>query len=123
MLLDEDMGRILGMFLLLVLAIFVVWESRRFHSRRPDPLARDKMNRGVTPGAGVGTIGMVAIAAMFFIMGLEEWAHPKHPPFHGRGAFFWATLYAALGPRGAPVIEWILGGGFAAAAVANWRRK
>jgi len=107
------------MLLLLALALFIIWESRRFHSKKPDPLPRERMAKGFTPGRHAADLGILALVAMCVFVGIELWNSPEHPPFQGRWAFFEALVYALFGPRGMPVIAWVSGAALLSLLVAK----
>lgn len=117
------MGELVGMLLLLGLAIFIVWESRRFHSKKPDPLPRERMAKGFSPGRDAADLGILALVAMCVFFGIKLWNSPEHPPFQGRWALFETMVYALFGPRGVPVIAWVSGAILFSLLVAKRFRK
>ena len=108
----------LGMLALAGLATFIVWEC--FSSRK---LSRQELGKGFRPGWAAKQTALLILAAFFVYFGIEEWIQPSHPPFEGRGAMFVSLLYAALGPRGLPLLCWALGAGTTAMLVAHWRKR
>lgn len=94
------MGELLGASLLAILAVYIVWDSLSSGKRG--------YRVGVVPGQAAADFALLVAAGVFAVMGGVVAIQPSHPPFTGRGAFFWSALYSALGTFGMPLAFWIL---------------
>jgi hypothetical protein len=104
--------------ILAALAVFIIWES--FSSRR---VSRDEMAKGFRPGWTATRTGLLVLAGVMAVFGMEEWNRPSQPPFQGYGAIAISFLYAAFGPRGAPVAFWILAAALILFVPVRWHKK
>ena len=112
------MAELLTIVLLAALAAFIAWES--FRSPK---LSREEMEKGFEPGRSAARLGLLVCAGVMLYWGIESWMHPSHPPFQGRGALFFSALYAAFGPRGEPVVSWILAAIMIFALLIQWTKR
>jgi hypothetical protein len=114
----DGMAELLPIALLGGLAIFIVWESLN-----SPKVSRAEIEKGFRPGWRAQQVGLLAIAAVVVFFGVHQWIQPSHPPFSGYSAIFFSIVYAVLGPRGAPLIAWLLAGVLIITVAAQWRKK
>jgi hypothetical protein len=112
------MAELVTIILLAALAAFVIWDSSR--TRR---VSREEIEKGFRPGWKAAQVGLLAFAGVLVWFGADQWIQPSHPPFEGRGAFFFSAIYALLGQRGAPLISWMLAAILTFGVIAQWRKK
>ena len=112
------MGELLGALAFAGLAAFILWES--FSSRR---LSREELSKGFRPGRAATHTALLVVAGVMVYLGIEEWMQPSHPPFEGRRAAFMAALYAVLGPRGLPLLSWMIAAVCIFVVIASRRRQ
>jgi len=96
---------LIGSILLAALAVFIIWDSRRLRSSRPDPIARETMARGFTPSGGIAWKFTVGLALVSASLGASDLLAPKHPPFTGKWSFFFTYAYSVAGEKG-PALVW-----------------
>jgi hypothetical protein len=56
------------------------------------------MAKGFRPGRMVTRAGLLVLAGVMALFGMEEWHRPSQPPFQAT-AIAISFLYAAFGPR------------------------
>lgn len=95
---------LIGSILLAALAVFIIWDSRRLRSSKPDPMSRESMARGFTPGGGAAWKFSVGLALASASLGVSDWLEPKHPPFTGKWSFLFTYAYSVTGEKGPALV-------------------
>lgn len=97
----------LGSMLLLALAVFIVWDSRRLRAEAPERLPRARLKRGFLPRGLVRWHAYLALSGVLAVFSYIEWAQPSLPPYTGRWSWLYRALFDVLGERGL-LIWWAL---------------
>jgi hypothetical protein len=96
---------LIGSILLAALAVFIIWDSRRLRSSKPDPITRESMARGFTPSGGVAWKFLVGLAVVSALLGVSDWLAPNHPPFTGKWSFLFTYAYSVAGDKGPAIVS------------------
>lgn len=91
---------LIGFLLLVALAVFIMWDSRRMHSRPAEPIARDKMLQGFSPTGLIQWQLWLGFGGISLLSAYGEWAAPSKPPFTGRWGWMKEAAYQSLGSTG-----------------------
>ncbi|RYE81369.1 MAG: hypothetical protein EOO80_01305 [Oxalobacteraceae bacterium] len=67
-------------------------------------------------------VAWLGLGLCFLALGAMEWVAPKAPPFHGKWAWLYSSLYEAFGPRGVPGATFAIGAIFMVGALLVWRK-
>jgi hypothetical protein len=94
----------IGMLLLLGLAIFIVWDSRRLRNEVDKPLSRKPMAAGYVPRGIVAWHFWLGMSVVAGLMALIEWDQPSLPPYTGRWSWVSHLAFEAFGGRGVFVL-------------------
>ncbi len=90
----------LGMLLLLALAVFIVWDSRRLRDKAPEPLARERLERGFLPRGVVPWHFHFGLSGVLAVLAFIEWQSPSLPPYTGRWSWLHRAAFEVFGERG-----------------------
>lgn len=86
--------------LLVALAVFIMWDSRRMHSRPVEPISRDKMSQGFLPSGPIQWQIWLGLAGISLLLAYVEWLAPSKPPFTGHWGWLKDAAYQSLGASG-----------------------
>lgn len=89
-----------GILLLFALAVFIVWDSRRLRSAKPEPMAREALSRGFLPKGLIDWHFYLGFGGVSALLAFLEWERPSRPPFTGRWSWLHQALFETLGTRG-----------------------
>ncbi len=112
----------LGMFLLLALAVFIVWDSRRLRDKAPEPLSRERLEQGFLPRGFVPWHFHLGLSGVLVLLALLEWETPSQPPFTGRWSWLHHAVFEIFGERGLFAWWLVLAGLMLVVGVAQLRR-
>lgn len=88
-----------GALLLLALGIFIVWDSHRLRSKKPERLSRATMEHGYRPGRLNKAWLYLGLGGMLAVLAFMEWMKPSLPPHTGRWSWFYGFLHEVLGEQ------------------------
>lgn len=91
---------LIGFLLLLALAAFIVWDSRRMHGGSAEPISREKMLQGFIPTGLVHWRLWLGFGGMSLLLAYGEWLAPSKPPFTGRWGWLKEVANQSLGSAG-----------------------
>lgn len=96
-----------GALLLLLLAIFIVWDSRRLRREKLDRMPSASLAQGYRPGSLDKAWIYLGLGGVLAILALMEWMQPSVPPYTGRWSWFYGFIYEVLGEQGL-FIYWVV---------------
>jgi hypothetical protein len=91
---------LLGLVVLVALWLFIRHDQARLKSSSPEPISREKMQKGFKPGTSAAWKAQAGVALMALIGSAQQFLSPSLPPFTGRWSFFLAVLHNAMGTYG-----------------------
>ena len=94
------------LLLVLVLVIFIGWDSRRLRSEKPERLSRANLAQGYRPGSVNKAVIYLGLSGMLAVLAFMEWMQPSLPPYTGRWSWFYGLIYELLGEQGL-FIYWV----------------
>jgi hypothetical protein len=94
------MELLLGLSVLIALWLYIRYDQKRIKTSTPEPISRETMQRGFTPGASIAWKGQAGGALVGVIGSASQFISPSLPPFTGRWSFFHGAVYTAMGKYG-----------------------
>lgn len=112
----------IAMLLLLGMAIFIVWDSRRLKDIAVKPLTRHQMKKGYLPRGLIVWHFWLGTSVVTGLVAFGEWQIPSLPPYTGRWSWISQMAYATFGGRGVFLLVFGIAACAFVAGIAGWHR-